>query len=149
MCEITVKLHDTLNHVKGVNYAPCLSDVTEEEIIQNLKNQGVVAVYKFTSLNEDGTRTCKGDMILTFNLYNLPRVLDVAWYKVKVKQYFPNPMRCRNCQLLVHTKNRCADPASCDSCNLPPHGENCTRLPCANCTQEHPSSSKDIFKIGS
>ena len=97
MCEITVKLHDTLNHVKGVNYAPCLSDVTEEEIIQNLKNQGVVAVYKFTSLNEDGTRTCKGDMILTFNLYNLPRVLDVAWYKVKVKQYFPNPMRCRNC----------------------------------------------------
>ena len=75
MCEFTVKLHDTLNHLKREINAPCLSVITEYESLQNPTNQGVVAVYKFTSLNEDGTRTCKGDMMLAFNLYNLPRVI--------------------------------------------------------------------------
>lgn len=144
ICEITVKLHETLNFVKGVIYAPCLIDVSEEEIVKELKDQGVVSVYKYTFTKEDGTKQCNGYMVLTFNLYNLPKTIDVAWYKVKVKTYFPNPMRCRNCQLLGHTKNKCGNPASCDNCNLPPHQPaECTRQQCANCSDKHPASDKN------
>lgn len=144
ICEINVQLHETLNYVKGVVYAPCLKDVPEEETVNELRTQGVVSVYKFTTKIDDGTIQCNGNMVLTFNLYNLPNVIDVAWYKVKVKTYFPNPMRCRNCQLLGHTKNKCSNQASCDICNLPPHDSTkCTRVQCANCRDEHPSSDKN------
>lgn len=66
-------------------------------------------------------------------------------------------MRCRNCQLLGHTKNRCKNNTTCDNCNLPPHNPlPCSRTMCANCLGEHPSSNlscpkykqlKEILKI--
>ena len=53
-------------------------------------------------------------------------------------------MRCRNCQLLGHTTKRCKGNTSCETCNLPPHNpDNCTRVSCANCFEDHPSSSKE------
>lgn len=160
ICPITVKLHETLNYVKGVIYAPCLIDVSEEEIVKELQPQGVVAVYKYTISKKDNTNDNanitedeknksnkvehSGYMVLTFNLYNLPKVIDVAWYKVKVKTYFPNPMRCQKCQLLGHTKNKCNNPESCVICNLPPHtSTECTRIQCANCNDNHPASDRN------
>ncbi|XP_017463355.1 PREDICTED: uncharacterized protein LOC108356763 [Rhagoletis zephyria] len=93
---------------------------------------------------QDGKATPTGKMVLSFDLYHLPKTLDVAWYKVKVKPYFPNPMRCRNCQRLGHTKNRCSNAATCEGCNLPPHQPTtCTRDQCANCCDTHPSSDKN------
>lgn len=39
--------------MKGVIYAPCLTDVSEQEIVKELQNQGVVAVYKYTISKKD------------------------------------------------------------------------------------------------
>lgn len=160
ICPISAKLHDTLNYVKGIIYAPCLNDVSEEEIVKELHPQGVVSVYKFTkkvdnSMEDDNcfvddrnpnnkNQVYSGYMVLTFNLYNLPKIIDVAWYKVKVRTYFPNPMRCKNCQLLGHTKNKCKNPETCNTCNLPPHPDiQCTRIQCANCFEKHPASDRN------
>lgn len=48
ICDVTCKLHDTLNLVKGVIYAPCLINVPEKEIVQEMTDQGVIDIYKFT-----------------------------------------------------------------------------------------------------
>lgn len=145
VCSISCKLHDTLNSVKGVIYAPCLINVPEQEIVQEMKEQGVTDVYKFTKPSDDGkSRIPTGKIIVTFDLYRLPTTVDVAWYKCKVEHYIPNPMRCKNCQKLGHTKNRCKGNATCPECSLPPHApEKCTRIFCTNCSEAHSSADKN------
>ena len=112
ICPTSVKLRDSLNYVKGIIYALCLNGVSEEEIVKELRHQGVVAMYKFMKkvdnsmegndyfvddLNPNATKQVySGYMVLTFNLYFWQKIIHVAWYKVKIKLYFPNPMRCKN-----------------------------------------------------
>lgn len=68
--------------------------------------------------------------------------------KVKVRQYIPNPMRCKNCQLLGHTAKHCTRSQACVKCNLPPHApSDCSRISCANCFGEHSASSLDCPKF--
>ncbi|XP_053945746.1 uncharacterized protein LOC128855121 [Anastrepha ludens] len=143
LCPVTTKYQDNLNTIKGIIYAPCLNEVNEEEILRELKIQGVTGIYKFTRMTE-GKVVPTGKIVLSFDLYHLPKVIDIAWYKVKVAPYYPTPMRCKNCQLLGHTKIRCTNTATCEGCNLPPHSpSDCTRKQCANCGSDHASSDKD------
>ncbi|KAL9903662.1 uncharacterized protein ACN2A1_004383 isoform 1-T1 [Glossina fuscipes fuscipes] len=137
------KLHEKLNSVRGVIYAPCLKHVPEDEIVREMGIQGVTEAYKLTKLNDDAkTRSPTGRIILTFDRYRLPRTVDVAWYKCKVELYIPNPMRCKNCQRLGHTAKRCTKAASCANCGHPPHTESCTRSFCINCNDQHSALDK-------
>ena len=124
-----------------------LNDIPEEEIIKKLADQGVVDVYKFQKL-EENIHKKTGVLLITFDLYNLPTKLKISWNLVNVREYFPNPMRCRTCQKLGHTKNHCKNPPTCPQCNLPPHSPNqCSRVQCANCLDEHPASSNKCTKF--
>ncbi|XP_055909036.1 uncharacterized protein LOC129943813 [Eupeodes corollae] len=135
-----IKLHANLNHSKGIAYAPCLINVTETEIVSELKAQNITDVYKFTKINPEGKRVPTGLMIFTFDMFKIPSTIEIGWYKTKVSEYVSNPMQC---QLLGHTKKWCKKPATCETCNLPLHeDENCTRTFCANCAGPHPASSK-------
>ncbi|KAL9872535.1 uncharacterized protein ACN2A1_014579 isoform 1-T4 [Glossina fuscipes fuscipes] len=143
LCAISAKLHEKLNSVRGVIYAPCLKHVPEDEIVREMGIQGVTEAYKLTKLNDDGkTRSPTGRIILTFDRYRLPRTVDVAWYKCKVELYIPNPMRCKNCQRLGHTAKRCTNAASCANCGHPPHTVSCTRSFCINCNDQHSALDK-------
>lgn len=142
ICPISVTLHSTLNSSKGTVYAPCLINVSEEEILSEMQNQGVTQVYKFKkTLNEESRAT--GLVLFTFNRFRPPTSVNIGWYNLQVQEYFPNPMRCKNCQLLGHTAKRCNRNKTCVNCNLPPHPDsNCTRTSCANCSEEHAASFK-------
>lgn len=156
VCKVNCKLHEHLNFTKGTIYAPYLNKLPESEIIKELANDGVVDVYKYERM-VDGKKEKTGVMLLTFDLYTVPTKLQVTYHKSFVREYYPNPMRCKQCQLLGHTQKRCKNLPACVNCNLPPHSpEVCTRTCCANCNEEHPSSSnkckkykqqKDILKI--
>ena len=142
-CPIEVKLHDRLNQSKGIAYAPCLINVSEKEILTEMKSQRVTEIYKFTKKGDDGKPKPTGLMLFTFDLYQLPKSVDIGLFSAKLTEYIPNPMRCRNCQLLGHTSKRCNGNTKCEICNLPPHiPEPCSRTMCANCSLSHPSSSK-------
>ncbi|XP_055918627.1 uncharacterized protein LOC129950729 [Eupeodes corollae] len=160
-CPVKVKYHDNLNSCKGIVFAPFLTNVPESEIISEMSSQGVTDVYKFTR-KIDGKQIPTGLMLFTFDLYQPPTTVEIGFYKEKVKEYIPNPMRCRKCQILGHTTKRCSKDEVCAICNLPPHEnapESCTRVMCANCpptADPHPSSSvkcpkyiknKDILTI--
>ena len=143
ICKVSCKLHESLNFVKGTIYAPCLNNVSEDEILEELEYYNVVQVFKFNRF-VDGSQKPSGVLLLTFDAFNLPPKVDIAWYTCKVKKYYPNPMRCKNCQKLGHTAKRCNNSSTCVGCNLPPHHPNqCTRTLCTNCLQNHPASSKD------
>ncbi|XP_036345013.1 uncharacterized protein LOC118754252 [Rhagoletis pomonella] len=143
LCPVSIDFHGALNCCKGTIYDINLANTSEQEILDGLKSQGVVAVYKFTK-DRNGIKSPTGRIVLTFNLYKVPSVIDVAWYSLKVEEYFPTPMRCRNCQLLGHTLKRCNNNPTCETCNLPPHNpEKCQRLMCANCFGSHSASDKD------
>lgn len=48
ICKIECQLHQSLNSVKGTIYAPYLINVPENEILEELASQKVIAIYKFT-----------------------------------------------------------------------------------------------------
>ncbi|XP_049302934.1 uncharacterized protein LOC125776092 [Bactrocera dorsalis] len=156
ICDITCKLHESLNNIKGTVYAPFLNNIPEEEIVSELKAQHVTSVYKFNRII-DGTPKPTGVVLITFDLYTLPSKLSISWNTVKVREYIPNPMRCKNCQLLGHTVKHCKNQTICINCNFPPHSpNNCSRSQCANCGEEHSASSptckkyqeqKEVLKI--
>lgn len=142
ICKVNIDLHNTLNYSKGTIYAPCLNEIPESEIVENLKDQGVVGVYKFQKYNE-GKAFPSGVVLLTFDSYYLPEKIEVSWYTTKVRAYYSNPMRCKSCQLLGHTTKRCQNTPACDACALPPHLPiPCTRIFCANCAGNHSASSR-------
>ncbi|XP_055905427.1 uncharacterized protein LOC129940921 [Eupeodes corollae] len=144
MCPVEIKLHDRLNECKGIAYAPCLINVPETEIVTEMKAQGVTSVYKFIKPDEKVKLRPTGLMLFTFDLFRPPKTIEIGFYNARVSEYVPNPMRCRNCQLLGHTTKRCNGNTKCETCNLPLHTpDDCIRTMCANCSLPHPSSSKD------
>lgn len=96
ICPIKVSLHNALNSSKGTVYAPCLIHVPEEEIISEMRPQGVTEVFKFKKKNQEGSQCATGVVLLTFDRFRPPSSVNIGWYNVKVREYFPNPMRCRN-----------------------------------------------------
>lgn len=118
ICPVKFELHSNLNSTKGTIFAPCLNSVSESEIVDNLRDQGVTSVYKFLKF-VDGKSMPSGVVLLTFDLYHLPEKIEVSWYTTKVRQFYPNPMRCKSCQLLGHTLKRCTKTPACVNCSLP------------------------------
>lgn len=149
VCNIKCEYHSKLNSSKGTIYAPYLNNVPEDEIVSELKSQGVSEVYKYQKKNSDEKLVPCGVLLLTFDRYSTPEKLDISWHKVKVRPYYPNPMRCKSCQRLGHTKKWCKNNPLCEKCALPPHTPTeCTRTFCVNCSEEHPSNFKEckVFK---
>ncbi|XP_036317522.1 uncharacterized protein LOC118732501, partial [Rhagoletis pomonella] len=146
LCPVSVTFHDSLYTCKGTIFDKNLAHTDEKEILEALKSQGVVGLYKFTkTINNVEVPT--GRIALSFNLYKIHHTIDIAWYSVRVEEYFPTPMRCRSCQLLGHTIKRCNNNTTCESCNFPPHSTlPCQRTMCANCFGPHPASARDCPK---
>jgi len=95
----------------------------------------------------DGVSKPSGVILITFELYNLPSKIEISWHSVKVREYIPNPMRCKSCQLLGHTTKKCVNTPVCSECALSPHSPSkCTKICCANCSGEHSASSRQCPK---
>ncbi|XP_036320862.1 uncharacterized protein LOC118735299 isoform X1 [Rhagoletis pomonella] len=146
LCAITANYHDNLNCVKGTVYVPFLNNVPENEIVDGLKEYNVTNLYKFQRITE-GVSKPTGVILISFDNYFLPDKIDIAWITTKVRPFYPNPMRCKNCQKLGHTLKFCKNMPACQSCNLPPHTPApCIRTYCANCAGEHAASSNSCQK---
>ncbi|XP_053949295.1 uncharacterized protein LOC128857568 [Anastrepha ludens] len=146
LCPVSVTLHEALNTCKGTIFDKNLANTDEKEILEALNSQGVVGIFKFTK-TINNIKVPTGRIVLSFNLYKVPLTIDIAWYSVKVEEYFPTPMRCRSCQLLGHTIKRCNNNTTCEICNFPPHSTlPCQRTMCANCFGPHPATARDCPK---
>lgn len=104
---VSVTAHNTLNICKGIVTCRDLLNCTVEEILNELKPQGVIEVKRMKS-RRDGELKDTASLILTFNRATLPDKIRAAMYSLPVRAYIPLPMRCFNCQLFGHTASRCS-----------------------------------------
>lgn len=135
--------HPHLNSCKGVIRTRDLHDMEEDEIVTELKDQGVTHVKRIT-LKRDDKIIKTGTYILTFNLHDQPDRILIGYLSVRVDTYIPNPLRCFTCQKFGHGSASCKNKPVCCTCGEDGHQLICTRPPkCCNCNGDHPASSKD------
>ena len=155
--------HKYNNRTRGTVFHSGTIDMTDEEILNELKSMPVVKVVKKTYYNkEERRKVYTGELVLTFDLVKLPKTVDIAWLKrLEVLQYVPKPLQCNTC-LTFNIKcfefqddkmiNKCVvlSIELCSWCLKAKHLEtgerNCKNtVVCRNCETEgeHPSWSKN------
>ena len=145
---VKVDKHKTLNTSRGVITSPLLRGLSEEDVVDGLKDRGVIGAYRITRRAPDGEGTLPTDsLVLTFDQTTLPDSLRIiAGCYVKVKPYIPLPRRCFRCHRYAHVGKHCRSLTSfCVTCGQVSHDDGaCTRDPhCINCNGPHPASSRD------
>ena len=141
---VKVSAHRSLNFKKGVIRCRHLELADENDILGDLKPQGVVEM-KQISIKKAGKLVKTGTFILTFGLADLPKTVKVAIYnQIKVEPYVPNPLRCYRCQGFGHHQNNCRKKVICAKCGVGDHDEkDCKNVhKCANCGGGHPAFSR-------
>ena len=156
---VTVSEHHTLNSSKGIIRNRDLKGESEENIKEYLKDQGVIAVKRFT-IKKGNSTIQTNTLLLTFNRITVPKSLFYRFIPVDI--YIPNPLHCFNCQKFNHHENNCPEDLGsvCENCgtgnydHLTSKCKNLTK--CVNCGLNHPSRSnecevwkkeKEIMKI--
>ncbi|XP_071114711.1 uncharacterized protein [Haliotis cracherodii] len=143
--EVAVSVHKTLNSCRGIirDRARCLSDMSEQEITDELTTQGVTAVKRFTMKSRDGAIIPSNTYLLTFALSGLPKSIEAGYLNIGVEVYVPNPLRCFTCQKFGHGSKSCNHSVVCQPCGEGHDNTNCTAdVKCANCKGTHLASSK-------
>ncbi|MES9994112.1 MAG: hypothetical protein ABW098_19340 [Candidatus Thiodiazotropha sp.] len=142
---VKVSLHGSLNTSKGVVRCPDLRGVSEQEILENMREQGVVGVRRI-KVRRDGSLKDTNTFVFTFNTSVLPKQLKIAFLRVSVDPYIPNPLRCYQCQLFGHHEDRCKKQMVCNNCGETKHeadDKNCKNVAkCVNCSGNHPADSR-------
>ena len=70
----------------------------------------------------------------------------MAYFRVSVETYIPNPLRCHSCQKYGHHENRCTKDPICANCGESANHteQNCGNAPnCVNCGETHSANSKE------
>ena len=144
--KVKVSLHASLNTCKGVVRCPDLKGVSEQEILEEMREQGVINVRRI-KIRRDGSLKDTNTFVFTFNTSILPKQLKVAFLRVSVDPYIPNPLRCYQCQVFGHHENKCKREEICANCGQPKHSADetdCKRPPkCISCKEDHPANSRE------
>ena len=143
--KVRVYPHTSLNSSKGVIRCPELRNCGEEEILEGTKSQGVTGVKRF-KIKRNGELKDTNTFVFTFNTPVLPKTVKVAYFRVNVEVYVPNPLRCHNCQKYGHHEDRCSKDPICSKCGQTgEHLESrCSNeLHCVNCGEKHSADSKE------
>ena len=141
---VTSFAHTTLNSSKGVMRCRDLAGVSDTDIIEGMKHEGVTAVRRIRVKRNNALQDTN-TFVLTFNKPIVPKVVKVGFLRVKVEVYIPNPLRCYKCQRYGHHEDRCSKDKVCGRCGDRSHQEaDCRATPhCVNCGKEHHANSKE------
>ena len=98
---VKVSPHRTLNTSKGVLKTPELKNTTREELIDQLKQQGVTDA-RMVTIKKNDVIIKVNTAILTFNRPTPPANIKVGFVRCTVQPYVPSPLRCFKCQQFGH-----------------------------------------------
>ncbi len=154
LADIRIKsyAHKSLNFSKGIirDRDRSLSDLSVEEIVSELRDQGVLEAKRFT-FRKDGKVLPSNTYLLTFDTPNLPERLKVGCFAMKIDKFVPRPIRCFKCQKFGHGQNTCRNHVVCFRCGERDHeGFTCdATVKCSNCGEQHMASSTDcpVYKF--
>ena len=141
--KVTVSLHQGRNSTKGTVFAPELRHMSEDEILSDLRGDGVTHIRRLTTF-KDGQRRDTSLLVLTFNSTSLPEKINIGWLRKDVRIFIPNPLRCFKCHRFGHGSSTCRQLARCQRCGETPHdGSECSApTHCLSCgSSDHLVSS--------
>ncbi|KAK4317776.1 hypothetical protein Pmani_011174 [Petrolisthes manimaculis] len=130
------------NTCKGVIFHRDLADLDDADILDGMKDQGVVEVQSMTRMREN-KREKFGLVFMTFAAAQIPDTVKIGYEIVHVRPYIQKPMRCFRCQKFGHTALRCFTRNSgefiCGKCAGSHETNLCseTVFKCANCGGPH------------
>ncbi|KAL9694928.1 hypothetical protein quinque_014213 [Culex quinquefasciatus] len=147
--DVVVTDHPTLNQVRCVVSCSQAIGMTEEELVNELKDQRVTAVRKFTRL-VNGARQETASMVLTIQGTVKPEFVFFGFQRCESRLYIPAPMMCYSCYEYGHSKAKCGNQPVCRHCSttheLQTNEEGkqvCDRQAfCKNCKGGHSPSAK-------
>ena len=94
---VKISAHPFLNSSKGVIRCRDLENCETDEIIENLKSQGVTDVKRMQFFR-DGVGKPSNTYILTFNQPTVPKDITIGYQIARVDCYVPHPLHCYRCQ---------------------------------------------------
>ena len=97
---VRVTPHKTLNSCTGVLFAPSYKKENVEDILEELKSQGVTQVARFKPGNDGRISPL---LKLTFAFAKLPTHVAICQERFQVKTFYHNPTRCFKCQKYGHS----------------------------------------------
>ena len=144
--KVSVSEHNSLNKSRGIVKDRTLKGETEENIVEYLAPQGVIACKRFR-IKKDNVQVDTNTLLLTFNSTTLPQSIKIFYRTVPVEQFIPKPLRCFNCQKFGHHEDNCklTDAVICDRCGESKHTSSICQRPfkCVNCGKEHSARSTE------
>lgn len=127
---VSIELDSRRNSSKGLIYAPELRDLSEEEILQGLSDEGVVGVRRIFSKRGE-QRKSTPLLILNFNRSNRPTQIVAGYLRYEVRVFIASPLRCYKCQQYGHGSRNCRNEPRCFECGQLAHGdEPCSSTKC-------------------
>jgi len=142
---VAVSAHRTLNSSKGVIRSRDVARCDKQEIIDNLRSQGVTdAVVVMVKTGNSDERRITNTVILSFNKPQPPTHIKAGYLRILVAPYVPNPLRCFQCQKFGHGRQYCKGEQVCSRCGESGHDYTlCQKAEhCSNCNGDHAASSK-------
>ena len=118
--KVKISLHNTLNTSKGVIRCQDLGPCTDDEILDNLKSEGVIHVRN-SQMRRNGSLKRTNTYVLKFNTPVLQKKIKAAYLSVNVEVYIPNPLRCYHCQVFGHHQDNCMKKTVCGNCGGEKH----------------------------
>ena len=147
---VEIREHPFLNTIKGVARSGALGICTEEEIMERLKEQGVVFCRRLR-LRRDGSVVPTDTYFFTFALMEKPAFLKIPyWHHELVHPYQEKPRQCLNCQCFSHiAKYYLRTVPTCCRCGEEGHRqETCTNAVCCfHCREGHFSNYRRCDKF--
>ena len=146
--KVKVTAHRSLNYSKGVIWCPDLEGIEEEEILDNLRSEGVLRVERCHK-KRGGIKVPTHTLFLTFDNPTLPESIVISCYlKVKVSLFVPRPLQCYNCFGFGHPSAKCKkDNPICGRCGHKAHEGACSQAAfCTNCKGNHAPTSRQCPK---
>jgi hypothetical protein len=141
---IKVSIHKTLNSSKGVIRSRELEGMSEEEIVGEMRNQGVIGAHRVT-MKKGVDHVPTNTYFLTFCVPKVPEVVHIGYLRVRVQLFVPSPMRCFQCHRFGHPSKYCKASPACVKCGKESHDDDCVAK-CINCQGGHSANSKDCPK---
>lgn len=125
---IKISEHPVLNFSKCVINCAESTHYTDEDIKENLKEQGVTSIRRITKRSGLGdARINTPTIILTLEGTVVPQHIDFGWIRCKTRSFYPSPMLCYACFEFGHTRLRCQQRSTT----------------CGNCSGQHEISKDD------
>ena len=121
------------------------TDVTEEDIIEDLARQGIeiIKVARITNRHNEKTSIVQitADKTQLDRLYSITKIYNI-FVKIETYRRKSGPTQCFNCQRVGHSSYTCGMQAKCVKCGQEHHTKDCTKTTeqkpkCANCQGEH------------